>query len=245
MELLISPINVEEARECLVAGVDIIDCKNPREGSLGANFPWVIRAIRALIDDAGGAVADRPRLSATIGDVPFLPGTVSLAALGCATCGVDYVKIGLMGPQTEAQAVEVLSAAVRAVKAHDPAIRVVAAGYADQTRLKGRSIDPLLVPRVAHAAGADVAMLDTAVKDGRGLLDFQPVPALEDFLAEARDLGLATALAGSLGLDALPTLKGLAPDIIGVRSVVCEAFDRVKGSIQAPLITRLQAALAE
>jgi uncharacterized protein (UPF0264 family) len=39
--LLISPINTQEAREAINGGADIIDVKNPKEGSLGANFPWV------------------------------------------------------------------------------------------------------------------------------------------------------------------------------------------------------------
>ena len=43
MLLLISPINTKEAFEAIEGGADIVDVKNPSEGSLGANFPWVIR----------------------------------------------------------------------------------------------------------------------------------------------------------------------------------------------------------
>ena len=46
MLLLISPINREEALESIKGGADIVDVKNPKEGSLGANFPWVIKEIR-------------------------------------------------------------------------------------------------------------------------------------------------------------------------------------------------------
>ena len=42
MKLLVSPMNVQEAIASEQGGADIIDVKNPREGSLGANFPWVI-----------------------------------------------------------------------------------------------------------------------------------------------------------------------------------------------------------
>ena len=38
MLLLISPINREEALESIEGGSDIVDVKNPKEGSLGANF---------------------------------------------------------------------------------------------------------------------------------------------------------------------------------------------------------------
>ena len=46
MQLLVSPSSTEEAKRSLSA--DIIDVKKPSEGSLGANFPWVIREIKAL-----------------------------------------------------------------------------------------------------------------------------------------------------------------------------------------------------
>ncbi|VVB93549.1 (5-formylfuran-3-yl)methyl phosphate synthase [uncultured archaeon] len=32
MKLLVSPINVEEAKICKLGGADIIDVKNPKEG---------------------------------------------------------------------------------------------------------------------------------------------------------------------------------------------------------------------
>ncbi|MHA2277293.1 MAG: (5-formylfuran-3-yl)methyl phosphate synthase, partial [Candidatus Kariarchaeaceae archaeon] len=40
MRLLISVINREEAINAINGGTDILDIKNPKEGSLGANFPW-------------------------------------------------------------------------------------------------------------------------------------------------------------------------------------------------------------
>jgi len=36
--LLISPINTEEALEAIEGGADIVDVKNPKEGSLGASL---------------------------------------------------------------------------------------------------------------------------------------------------------------------------------------------------------------
>jgi len=38
-------MNIEEAGAALLGGADILDVKNPKEGSLGANFPWAIRAV--------------------------------------------------------------------------------------------------------------------------------------------------------------------------------------------------------
>ena len=52
---------------------------------------------------------------------------------------------------------------------------MVAAGYADAQRIG--AIDPLLIPEIAHKAQVDVAMLDTATKDGKNLFDYLTVGA--------------------------------------------------------------------
>ena len=51
MQLLVSPSSISEARHS--AAADIIDVKKPSEGSLGANFPWVIREIKEFVQKAG------------------------------------------------------------------------------------------------------------------------------------------------------------------------------------------------
>ena len=102
MELLVSAINIDEAKQAVKGGADILDVKNPKEGSLGANFPWVIREISDFADED-------MIVSTTIGDVPYKPGTVSLAALGCAVSGSNYVKVGLYGPENYDEAMEVLN----------------------------------------------------------------------------------------------------------------------------------------
>ncbi|MDQ1262813.1 MAG: (5-formylfuran-3-yl)methyl phosphate synthase, partial [Euryarchaeota archaeon] len=118
MRLLVSPMNIVEAEAALAGGADILDIKNPKEGSLGANFPWVIRSIAEL---ARGKVP----VSATIGDLEFKPGTASLAALGAATSGAEYIKAGLLGVKTQDQAEEMMTGIVRAVKDFDRSKKVV------------------------------------------------------------------------------------------------------------------------
>ena len=109
MLLLISPINREEALESIKGGADIVDVKNPKEGSLGANFPWVIKEIREL-------TPEDKLVSATLGDVPYKPGTVSLAAMGAHVSGADYIKVGLYGTKDHDEAVEVMEGVVKTVK---------------------------------------------------------------------------------------------------------------------------------
>ena len=232
MRLLVSPMNIVEAEAALAGGADILDIKNPKEGSLGANFPWVIRSIAEL---ARGKVP----VSATIGDLEFKPGTASLAALGAATSGAEYIKAGLLGVKTQDQAEEMMKGIVRAVKDFDRSKKVVASGYSDFSR--AGCISPFLLPAAAARAGADVVMVDTAVKDGRPTFDFMSEQDLREFIDLGHAEGLDVAIAGSIGFPHLELLTRLQPDIIGVRGIVCGG-DR-KSAIRADLVVELRKAL--
>lgn len=211
MKLLVSPINVEEANLCRLGGADIIDVKNPKEGSLGANFPWMIKAVRK----AAGSVP----VSATIGDFNYKPGTASLAALGAAVAGAEYIKVGLYDIQTKAQALDMLLNIVRSVKGYDINKKVVASGYSDFHRID--SISPFELPSICARAGVDIVMMDTGIKDGKSTFDFFTEDELMDFVKLAKSHGLKTAIAGTLKFEDVQSLNRILPDIIGVRGCVC------------------------
>ncbi len=232
MRLLVSPMNIEEARAALAGGADIIDVKNPKEGSLGANFPWAIRAVAELARDVAP-------VSATIGDLDYKPGTASLAALGAAVSGAEYVKAGLLGTKNLEQAVEMMEAITRAVKDYDPDKKVVASGYSDFQR--AGCLSPMLLPKAAKAAGADLVMIDTAVKDGRPTFDFMNEGEIAEFISSGHSCGLQVAIAGSIGFGHLDLLRRLNPDIIGVRGIVCGG-DR-RSSVQVDLVKKVKKAM--
>jgi hypothetical protein len=75
MQLLVSPSSIDEARHSGAA--DIIDVKKPSEGSLGANFPWVIREIKAF---------SKKPVSAAIGDFDYKPGRCRPCCLWRSLC---------------------------------------------------------------------------------------------------------------------------------------------------------------
>jgi hypothetical protein len=213
MKLLISVQNVDEVSLCLEASVDIIDVKNPEEGSLGGASPLIIREIKEII-------GNRAELSAAIGDFPNLPNTAALAALGAAFSGAEYVKIGLYGVRKKEEAIKLLQRVVETLKDFDDSVKLVAAGYADSQRIS--SIPPHFIPEVAEESGADVAMLDTAVKDGKKLTEILNLDLLSNFVEDAHQRGLKVALAGSLKKDDIPTIQKIGADIIGFRGAVCE-----------------------
>ncbi|NOY10911.1 MAG: (5-formylfuran-3-yl)methyl phosphate synthase [Archaeoglobi archaeon] len=233
MKVLVSPMSIEEAVESLKGGADIIDVKNPAEGSLGANFPWVIRQVKELVEKEGKL------LSATVGDLDFKPGTASLAALGAAYAGADYIKVGLYGVKTAEQVYEMMSKVVRAVKDFNPSAMVVAAAYADHSRVG--AVSPLEIAEPAYRAGCDGIMVDTAIKDGKNLFEFMDAEALEKFISSAHERGMFCALAGSLSWNHMDILKSLEPDIIGVRTMVCE--NGRNSMIRSELVAKLMASV--
>ena len=162
MKLLVSVTDAAEARLAVAGGVDIVDVKNPAEGSLGAPAPGVIAQVRDVLP------AELP-LSAALGDLPCLPGTAALAALGAARSGAAYVKLGLWGVTQLEDAVAVLRAARVAV---DGEAEVVAVAYADAARVPRRPLAPSELVAAAREAGLSGCLIDTAIKDGRGLLSW-------------------------------------------------------------------------
>jgi uncharacterized protein (UPF0264 family) len=232
VRLLVSVVDADEARVAAAAGADIVDVKNPAEGSLGAPSPAVIAGVRAVVP------AELP-VSAAIGDMPNLPGTAALAAMGAARSGATFVKVGLWGASTEADAVELL----RAVRDGAAGSVVVAAAYADAARVPGAPLAPQLLPRVASTAGVEVCLLDTAVKDGRGLLDWLSPEELTSLVADAHAAGLEVALAGALRAEDLPVLSATQADIVGVRSAACDGGRR-SGPLDPARVGALRAACA-
>ncbi len=230
LKLLISPQNKQEAAQAIAGGADIIDVKNPAEGALGANYPWVIKQIREI-------TPKNIEVSCTLGDVGNHPGAVSLAALGAATLGVDYIKVGLFGVKTIEEAVFLVQKANRAAKECNPQIKIAVAGYADAKSIG--AINPLKIPEIAHKAAAEVAMIDTYIKDGKNLFDHLDFQQLNNFVQNAHDYGLEAALAGSLRKQDLPVVARLGADIAGLRGAACTDNNRVAGQISKDKVAEL------
>ena len=220
LKLLVSVISPDEAQSVADLGVDILDIKNPNEGSLGAQPPWVIGRIAQ-------SLADSPvSLSATLGDLPYHPGTAALAASGAARFALTYLKAGIRGVVQFHEAHALITAVRQGAKMVNPKIQLIAAGYADYRKFGG--LPPKQLVDAAAEAGAHGVMLDTAIKDGSDLFDSIKESELAQFVQAGRGANLKVALAGSLSLKHLPVLRRLGPDIVGIRGAVCSQADRSK-----------------
>lgn len=213
-----------EAEACLAAagGADIIDCKDPASGALGALPASTVARIRAC------APAHIP-VSATIGDRPAEPRSVTEAARAMAATGCDIVKIGLF-PGGDARAT--IAHAGRELTSETSLVAVL---------LADAPLDLALVSALGEAGFVGV-MLDTATKDGRTLLDHCGPAVLRAFVAEARAAGLFAGLAGSLRVTQIAGLLALEPDVLGFRGALCCASDR-KASLDASAVSDVRRAI--
>jgi len=223
-------VDAIEAREAVAGGGDVIDVKDPGRGALGLAEPPVIRAVRE-------ATPAHLPVSAALGDGPFEPEEAAAHAVAAARSGAAFVKLGLRRTSTEAARETV--AAVRA--ALPPAIAVVVAGFADAVR--AGSPPPRTLPALARAAGAQGCLIDTAVKDGRGLFDWLDDEALASFVADCRAAGLFAALAGSLRVADLSRLAEIGPELVGFRGAACVG-DRVRGRVDRTRVVALRRAIS-
>ncbi len=225
MKTLITIINKKEASLISNIGFDVIDIKNPEEGSLGAPVPKIIKEVQE-------ALPKNTIISIPVGDVPYLPGTVSLACMGACCFKPDYVKVGLRGVRTLEEAANLLFWVVNSVRIASSETKIVAAVYAEY--MHKSTLDPLLLPEIAGKIGIDTCLIDTLIKDGRSLLQHLSVDYLKEFVSSCHAQGLNASLAGSLGLEDLPKIAMTGADIIGVRGGICKNRCR-KGSLDAKL----------
>lgn len=217
MKGLVGVVNKEEALRAIAGGVDIIHIENPGEGTFGANFPWIIQEIKEVIPK-------NLEWSIAVGDVPNLPGTVSLAVAGAAQYSPNYIKIGLKGPKTKQEAINLIKKAVRSAKSINENIKVIVAGYADYKEFN--TINPMHLPKIASRAGADGAKIDTIKKKGKSLLDLISLEELGKFVKSCHKKNLEAHLAGSLTKDQIKLIAKTGVDVIAVRGMVCNKKDR-------------------
>jgi hypothetical protein len=227
MRLLVSVVSAEEAQRALAGGADIIGVKDPGQGALGAPAP---RILSDVVRAVGGAAP----VSVALGDLPDLPHTAALAARGAALSGAGYVKVGLRGVNELDRAVAMMSAVSDAVGPH---AAVIAAAYADADALDPPALAPARLPSLVERTGIAGALVDTFVKDGRGLYGWLSEAELIDLIAGTRRAGGTFAVAGQLRRG---ELRRVEADVVGVRSAVCRGGDRT-GELEVELVAAVVA----
>jgi (5-formylfuran-3-yl)methyl phosphate synthase len=234
MRLLVSVRSAMEAAAALNGGARIIDAKEPLGGSLGRVSPPVLREIA---DRVPGEIP----LSVALGDlrsVAEVKEVLSELDLEPRPGGI-FLKIGLSPGSSENLIVGLLAAAVAGGESLRCRPRLIAVAYADHARA-GLPPPDTVAPH-AIDTGCWGILLDTAVKDGHGLLSWIAPAALASWVARVRRAGLLTALAGSLDSHSLGPALAAQPDVIGVRGAACSRGRN--GMVQTSQVRALAALL--
>ena len=225
VKLMVSVTSEDEALEAMHGGADIIDVKNPAEGALGAQLPDVIRKIRETLPGS-------MEVSATLGDLPYLPGTASLAAVGAASLGINYVKAGLFGVRSFEEALTMVKAVRSSLRSLGYKVKLVVCGYADYAEYG--CINPRILPEVAYRGEADGVLIDVKRKAKRlNLFSYMGEKEILEIQAKAKSFGLFLALAGGLGLEGIEKCSKLGADVIGVRRFALTSLGKVSRSLVA------------
>jgi dihydroneopterin aldolase len=185
-------------------GADIIDCKDPSRGALGALALAEVAEIVAAVDG-------RRPVSAVV-ELPHDVSHARQAIADVAALGVEFVKFALpVTPDAREIIDELAPLATRA--------RLVAVLFADL------SPDLDILSSLARAGFAG-AMLDTAHKGKGRLLDYMNIGELSAFVGKCHELGLEAGLAGGLEAPDAPRLLVTKPDVLGFRGALCRGQDR-------------------
>lgn len=218
--ILASVRSAAEARQVLSVGVDILDAKEPLAGALGAVAEDVLRGVIAV---AGGRVP----VSATVGDLPLLPGVMAPAMERTWSAGVDIVKVGVFAEIMPAPMLPLLSGCCAR------GMRIVLVYFAEHWRA---GADFAALAR----AGIAGVMLDTRDKRAGALPDRMQRDDLHEFVRRAREAGLVAGLAGSLREQDVPALLELEPDYLGFRGALCGGAGR-DAAIETAAVRRVAA----
>ena len=202
-KLLVSVRNLDEAKAAVAGGADIIDIKEPDNGSLG-------KADDQVINEIVSDITDRP-ISAALGE---------LHEKQSVHTPIDYVKIGLTNASCDWR--DELANQFQGMKN----AWAIAVAYADFDRVGAPTVQDVLDWAPVNAAGL---LIDTAIKDGRGLFDWIDEFDLIRIIEETHASGLMVGLAGSLEGSDLIKAAALEPDIVAVRGAACSSGDRRSG----------------
>lgn len=248
--LLVSVRDAAEAAEAVEGGADIIDVKEPRQGSLGRAEPAAAVAVARVVaarrpwtmacgelggqsggeasGQAGGEVGSEAAATGGAAISRHLDRVWSLLVGGALPPAA--VKIGLAG----AAGTDWRRRLLTIFESFPFDSERVAVAYADWALARAPS--PGEVIAAAAGLGCSTLLIDTFDKSAGGLFDCcQPgLPAA--WVAAARAAGLQVAVAGRISQEGIPAAWGLRPDVVALRSAVC--FNGRDGRVQAELVRR-------
>lgn len=231
---LVSVRNVREAAAAVAGGADIIDCKEPSRGPLGATTlaEWI--AISHAVGPGGVLSVALGELSETATLFEQVGGGVELPS------NIRWGKAGLAGEASFSGRGEWRHQllGLRDVLAGRFGISLVPAAYADSERAGSPPVEEVVDWAIRHAAPA--ILIDTFSKKQGSVWNHLSAERYRRLRQQTWEAKIPLVLAGSFDASALRRLGELVesletgpeqrsshwPDVIAVRGVVCAGGDR-------------------
>jgi len=212
--LLVSVRSVAEARLALEAGVDLVDVKEPKAGSLGkpevAVAQEIAKAVRGqrpvsvATGELIGWYSDGQDLSTHDGQIRGL------------TAGFDYAKCGLAACGEQTAWRDWLKQWITSLAS---GVGPIAVAYADAKRAAAPHRWDVL--QAATDLGCAGLLVDTYHKGSSDLFSHWTLPDVAVFIDCAREVGLRVVIGGSLNASSIAQLLPLEPDYVAVRGAAC------------------------
>ena len=211
--LLVSVRDAAEANAALSAGADVIDVKEPRNGSLGAASAATIEAV---VKTVGG----RALVTAALGELEEVENGKERDRRGVIPAGVALYKIGLSncGRRTDWRAS--WQAVMHEFSRSSAITRPVAVAYADWEAAGAPQPREVLEAAVGFRCAA--LLVDTWNKAGGSLFDLWSEHKVGELIAAVQAHSLPIVLAGSLSGERFSRAAALLPDLVAVRGAACE-----------------------
>ena len=229
--LLVSVRSVEEAHAALAGGADILDVKEPSNGSLG-------RADLATID----AILAEPRVRETMmvtaawGDLGDDGDAVDVDDR--VPAGLAFVKVGFAGEPNRLDWRRRFARLRESLGVQTP---LIPAAYADAERAEAPDVEE--IADLAIDLQTPYLLIDTHAKDGRGLWSWLDDCRLARLAERCVGAGVGLAVAGSLRAEDFDRLAPLPIAVLAVRGAACRGADR-NGSVDGERVRELKVRLA-
>ena len=218
--LLVSVRCADEVATAVDGGAEIIDVKEPSHGSLGMATLETLAACAVVVPEhllwtvAGGELVEHKLVEHNES------GAAAGQGVACSLHSLerlpDAIKFGLS--QCEGTPWEHVFQNV--AEQLPECVQAIPVAYADRQAANSPGVDTVLETAARH--GWETVLVDTFDKLQSGsLLNLVAVETIQQWVAQARDLGVRIVLAGRLSLQDVPVVAGCEPMAVAVRSAVC------------------------
>ena len=207
---LVSLKDIKEISNEILESIDILDLKNPSQGSIGS---WETSKIKKAV----ALYKSQVKISATLGDI-FCNEDFTKKIEQFDTFNLDFIKFGLLSKNTNHLFEKIDLVSLREFKTD-----LVCVVFVDKQVDLENVLHNL---KFLKRKGINNILLDTFRKNNGDLLSYCDIFFLKNFITKCKKYQINIGLAGGVNERQLPSLIELRPSIIGLRSAVCSSNNR-------------------